>query len=430
MNPTSLFSRPVRLLPLAAVLLLSSCEKELDTYYSEVGAQLPTFTANALGTASKYATGEVVQFELRFAPQSAPLKEIRLYQKVEPGRDSTLVRTIPYSAAFSRIRQSDTLVVNYTVPAGANKANVKVDAVLVSDNGQTKDRSFSFRLAEATPTISLKASSNVTLPVGAAPAPGDVVRFPVLLNEGGINAASSLTAAGTLYSNIDSLITYVQVGTAAERRFARQRVPVAGTQSGAATTVNVDVALPAGSAGQPVVFRFEAKSRFQDRNPPLAASFRSASATAPAITPVAATPLAAARTATLSYTGTTGGDLAAFDLTTFAPVAAAEPVTAKDVAITSTAGNAVRLQALNTTKFVRIAKGGPAAYADATLSSIRQLYQATAAANQVAQLDNVVVGDVIIARLRELDQYAIFTVTGINRTSTTDVALTLTVKAL
>lgn len=426
MNPTALFSRPARLLPLAAVLLLSSCEKELDTYYTETGPQLPTFTANALGTAAKYATGEVVQFELRFAAQTDPLKEIQLYQKIEPSRDSTLVRTIPYSAAFSRIRQSDTLVVNLTAPAGANKANVKIDAVLVSANGQTKARTFSFRLAEATPTIRLNAPTNVTVPAGAAPAPGDVVRFPVVLNEGGINAASSLTAAGILYNNLDSLITYVRVGTAAERRFARQRVPVAGTQSGAATTVNVDVTLPTGSAGQPVVFRFEAKSRFLSVPP----GTRSASATATALTPAAATPLAAARTATLSYTGATGGDLAAFDLTTFAPVAATAAVTTKDVAITSTAANAVRLQALNTTRFVRLATGGAAAYTNATLSSIRQTYQATAAASQVAQLDNVVVGDVIIARLRGLDQYAIFTVTALNRTSATDVAVTLAVKTL
>ncbi|MBT2556776.1 hypothetical protein J7E24_03195 [Hymenobacter sp. ISL-91] len=426
MNSTPLFSRPARLLPLAAVLLLSSCEKELDTYYSEVGPQFPTFSTNALGTASKYATGEVVPFELRFAPQTDPIKEILIYQKIEPGRDSTLVTTIPYKSSFSRIRQADTLVVNYVVPAGANKANVKVDALLVSTNGQIKGRNFSFRLAEATPTISLKAPTNVTLPAGAAPAPGDVVRFPVLINEGGINTASSLTAAGILYNNLDSLITYVKVGTAAERRFARQRVPVAGTQSGAATTVNVDVALPAGSAGQPVVFRFEAKSRFLSVPP----STRSATATAAALTPVAATPLAAARTATLSYAGTTGGDLAAFDLTTFAPVAAASPVATKDVAITSTASNAVRLQALNTTKFVRVATGGAAAYTNATLSSIRQTYQATAAASQVAQLDNVLIGDVYIARLRGLDQYAIFTVTSLNRTSATDVAVTLAIKAL
>lgn len=436
---SSIISRAAaRLMPLLAVVLLGSCDKDLDTYYSETGPQYPTFTANALGTATKYAPGEIVQFELRFAQQTDPIQEIRILQKIEPNRDSTLVQTIPYRPAFSRIRQSDTLLVNYTVPAGQNKANVRVDAVVVSSNGQTKLRTFSFRLAEATPSIRLNAATNVTAPGTSTPVPGDVVRFPVVLNEGGINTATALTTTGTLRKDLDSLITYITVGSAAERRFARQRVPTAGTQSGAATTVNVDLTLPAGSAGQPVVFRFEVKSLYQDRTPPLAPGVRAATVTAPTITPGTPTALAAARTVTLSYAGATGGDLAAYDLTTFAPVAAAASAGTKDVAITSTATNAVRLQSLNATatppvtatRFVRLTTGGAAAYTNATLNSIRQTFLTTAAASQVTQLDNVVVGDVVIARLRGLDQYAIFTVTGINRTSATDVALTLAVKAL
>lgn len=411
---------------------LAGCEKELEKPYQEVGGQIPTFLANALNTTTKYATGETVSFELRFAQQTAPIREIRILQKVEPGRDSVVVQTIPYRRAFSRISNADTLVVNYVVPAGANKANVRVDAVVVADNGQSKLRSFNFRLAEATPTITVDAPTNVTAPSDANRVAGDVVRFPVRINTGGINTASSLTATGTLFKDIDSLITYVRVGTQAERRFARQRVPVGtSAQSGAAVTVNVDAALPAGSAGQPVVFRFEAKSRFQDKPtlpaPAAAPSVRTASATAAAITPGTSTALAAARTFTLTYTGTTGGDLAAYDLTTFAAVAAAGLPANKDVAITSTASNAVRLQALNTTRFV---PATAAAYTAATLNSIRQSYLTAAATAQVATLDNVTVGSVYIARLRGADQYAIFTVTGINRTSATDVSVTLAVKAL
>ncbi|OWP63184.1 hypothetical protein CDA63_10020 [Hymenobacter amundsenii] len=425
---TTFIRATARLLPaLGGLLLLSSCDKELDTYYTETGAQYPTFTANALGTASKYATGEIVQFELRFAQQTDPIREIRILQKIEPARDSVLVQTIAYKPAFSRIRQSDTLVVNYTVPAGANKANVRVDAVVVSTNGQTKTRNFSFRLAEPDPTIRLNAATNVTAPAGATPVPGDVVRFPVVLNEGSITSASAITSAGILRKDLDSLITYVKVGTAAERRFARQRVPVAGTQSGAATTVNVDLTLPAGSSGQPVVFRFEAKTRYQDRIPPLAPSIRMATVTAPAITPGTPTALATARAVTLTYTGPTGGDLAAFDLTTFTTVPAAGPATSKDVAITSTATNTVRLQTLNTSRFVA---STAAAYNAATLNSIRQSYLTAASSAQLTTLDNVAVGSVYIIRLRGLDQYAIFTVTGLNRTSATDVVVTLAVKAL
>ncbi|KAA9338171.1 hypothetical protein F0P96_04805 [Hymenobacter busanensis] len=413
---------------LAVGLLASGCEKELETFAEVQNDKLfPTVLANTLGTATKYAPGENVRFELQFAAQTDPISEIRILQKVEPGRDSTLVQTIPYRAAFSRIRQADTLLVNYVVPTGANKANVRVDAVVVSSNGQTKTRSFSFRLAEATPTVSVGNPTNVTAPGTSTPVPGDVVRFPVTLNAGGITSAANINVAGTLFKDIDSLVTYVRVGTQAERRYARQRVPVGtGAQSGAATTVNVDLALPAGSSGQPVVFRFEAKSRYQAQPLPATFTYRAASATAAALTPGTPTALAAARTVTLTYTGTTGGDLAAYDLTTFASVPVAGAPANKDVAITSIATNAVQLKALNTTKFFR---STAAVYSAATLNSIRAAYQTAAATAQVAQLDNVVVGDVFIARLRNVDQYAIFTVTGINRTAA-GVTLTMDVKAL
>lgn len=416
------------LLAVVGGLALASCEKEIDTYYDEIGPQYPTFLANALGTSTKYATGEIVQFELQFAQQTAPIREIRILQKVEPGRDSTVVQTIPYKAAFSKRKQADTLVVNYTVPAGQNKANVRVDAVVVSDNSQTKTRSFAFRLAEATPTIKVNTTTNVTAPAGATPVPGDVVRYNILLNQGGINTAAALTTTGTLYKDIDSLVTYVKVGSAAERRAQKAvRLPATGAQTGAQTSTNVDVTVPTGSSGQEVTYRFEVKSRYQNTVPPAAPTIRTATATAASFTPGTTTALAAARTATLTYAGTGGGDQAAFDLTTFSAVATAGAATSKDVSISSTASNAVQLKALNTTRFVATTA---AAYNAATLNSIRQVYQTAAAANQLTTLDNVVVGNAYVARLRGLDQYAIFTVTGINRTSATDVAVTLAVKML
>ena len=107
---------------------------------------------------------------------------------------------------------------------------------------------------------------------------------------------------------------------------------------------------------------------------------------------------------------------------------AAGPATSKDLVISSTATNAVQFRTLSTG--TRLVRSTTAAYAAATLSSIRQAYNATAAASQVTTLDNVVVGDVIILRLRGLDQYAVVQVTGINRTSATDATVTFSVKAL
>jgi hypothetical protein len=414
--------------------LTASCDKELDDNYTLVGERFPTVVSNTtpFPIATKFAAGETVTVELNFTQQTDPIKEILVLQKVEPSRDSTIVQTIPYQPAYSKTKNADTLLINYVVPAAANKALIRLDTRVVSTNGQFKTRSASFRVAEATPTISLNAATNITAPGTTTPVPGDVVRIPVVLNTGGITSATAITAAGTLYKDIDSLVTYVKIGTANERRFARQRVPTAGTQTGAAATVNVDLTLPTGSSGQPVVFRFEAKSRYQSVAPrPVTAPtnfiYRTATATAPTITPGIPTALAAARTVTLTYTGTTGGDLAAYDLTTFAAVPFASAPATKDAAVTSTASNAVRLQALNTSRFL---VSTAAAYNVATLNSIRQAYLTAASNAQLTTIDNVTVGSVYITRLRGADQYAIFTVTGINRTSATDVAVTLAVKAL
>jgi hypothetical protein len=422
------FVRPTLLV--LSPLLLAGCEKELEKPYQVVSEdRFPTILSNALGLQTKYATGETVPVELRFAKQDVPVQEIRIFQRIEPAPDSAIVQTIPASrAAFSRINNADTLVVNFVMPTAPNKSRVRMSAVVVSQNGLTKTRSVNFRVAEATPTVRIASVTNVTAPTTAAVTPGDVVRYNLVLNENGINTYPELptpppAASAILFNNLDSLITYVRVGTTPERRVTRQRLPAAGTQTGAQTAVSVDVTIPAASSGQQVVYRFEAKSRFLGTP-----NVRLGSATATAITPVTPTNLAAVRSLTLTYTGTTGGDQAALDLTTFTTVAAAGPNANKDVAITSIATNNVRLQSVapNATRFVRSTS---AVYGSATLNSIRQAYLTAPAANQLTTLDNVVVGDVIIARLRNADQYAIFTITGINRTATT-VTMTLDVKAL
>ena len=415
-----------RALLLLAVLATGCKKDELDKYYTENGPQFPTFQGNALNTATKYSSGEVVTFELQFAQQTDPIKQVVILQKLEPARDSVVVQTIPYAPAYSRIRRVDTLLVRYTVPAGANKALVRVDARLESTNGQAKIRTFYYRLAEATPTIALNSGpTNVTVPGTGAPAPGDIVRYNLTINAGGITAApvppsTAAVPAGILYKDLDSLVVFASVGAGPERRVVRLKPPASGAQ----LIQNVDVPLPAGSAGQPVVLRFEAKVR---------TPARTASVTAAPITPVAPTPFAAARTATLSFTGATGGDFAAYDLTTFGTVPANGPIENKDIAITSTAGNAVQLRVLNptaatATRLVRVTTA--ATYTNATFTSARQAFNAAAATAQVATLDNVLPGDVIIAKLRGLDQYVVLQVASITRTSATDVAVTFDIKAL
>jgi hypothetical protein len=422
-----------RLLPVLAVAagLLAGCQKNEERPYAvSSDNQFPTFLSNAFGTATKYAVGETVPVELQFAGQGAPIQEIRIFQRIEPATDSVVVQTLPGSqAAYSRRKFADTLVVNLVIPNAPNQARVRFSAVLASANGLTKVRSIPVRIAEATPTVRIASTTNVTAPAGASLISGDVVRYSLLLNENGINTyperpAIPPAATAVLFNNLDSLVTYVRVGTAPERRFARQRLPAAtGVQSGSAATVTVDVALPAGTAGQAVVFRFEAKSRYLGTP-----NFRASSVSAAPITLGTATPLAAVRARTLTYTGATGGDLAALDFTTFAAVAAAGPATSKDLTISSTASNAVQFRSLSTG--TRLVRSTAAAYTNANLNNIRQLYSTAASTAQVTTLDNIVVGDVIILRLRGLDQYAVVQVAGINRTSTTDVVVSLNIKAL
>ena len=408
---------------LALALLASGCKKELDTYYSEAGPQFPTVLSNALGTAPKYAAGETVSVELQFAQQTSPIKQVVILQKIEPARDSSVVQTVAYAPAFSRRKNADTLVVKYVVPAAPNKALVRIDARVDSQNGQSKTRSFFFRVAEATPTIVLNSGpTNVTLPTAtAAPAPGDVVRYNVTLNKGGISSAPLPPApgavpAGILYKDLDSLVVYAKVGAGPERRVVRLKTPA----SGAELTQNVDIPLPAGSAGQPVVFRFEAKTR---------TPARAASVTAPRLTPAAPTPFSTrVRMATLTYTGATGGDFAAYDLTRFAFVPAAAPDTNKDLVISSTAANAVQVRTLSAG--TRLLRSTAAVYMAATLTNIRQAYLAAGATAPVTTLDNLAVGDVFIVKLRGLDQYEVLQVTALNRTSLTDVAVRLAIKSL
>lgn len=77
----------------------------------------------------------------------------------------------------------------------------------------------------------------------------------------------------------------------------------------------------------------------------------------------------------------------------------------------------------------RCVRSTTAVYTAATLTSVHQAYTAATTA-QTAILDNVAVGDVILVKLRGPDHYEALQVTGINRTSTTDVAVNFGGKTL
>ncbi|AMM50877.1 hypothetical protein TH61_06315 [Rufibacter sp. DG15C] len=390
-------------LPVLALVGLTavSCEEDYEPQYqiTEDSFQLLQATGT-LPVAAKYAAGETVKMELVY--NKSDIKEIVLLQKIDT-QDSTVVKTIPAQGAYSVRKKADTLVVEYVVPALANKATVRLDAKGVGFNNSTKTRSVSFRVAEAMPTIRIKSVSNRTATAQYGNAANDVIRYELVLNEGGVTSVTATTpATAILYKDLDSLNVYAKVGAAAETRVQR----IALTKSGAALTRNVDVTVPASSAGQEVIFRFEAKSV----SPKLAASVSSAP-----VTPSAATAFTGTSTATIGLNG--DANAASFNFVARTN-AGTDVIANKDITVTSVAGNKVAVKAENTTAFV---KSTAAAYTSATFSSVRQAYYAGANAVPTAVVTSIadlLVGDVYIAKLVGTDNYVIFKVTAINRTET------------
>ncbi|GAA4309183.1 hypothetical protein [Nibribacter koreensis] len=379
-----------------------SCEEDYEPSYqiTEDSFQLLQATGT-LPVAAKYATGETVKMELVY--NKSDIKEIVLLQKFD-NQDSSVVKTIPAQGAYSLRKKADTLVVEYVVPPGlANKTLIRLDAKGVGFNNSTKTRSVSFRVAEAMPTIRIKSMSNRTATAQYGNAANDVIRYELVMNEGGVTSVTTTTpATAILYKDLDSLNVYAKVGAGAETRVQR----IGLTKSGAAVTRNVDVTVPANSANQEVIFRFEVKSLL----PKLAASVSSAP-----VTPSAATAFTGTSTATIGL----NGDANATSFNFVARTNAGTDVAAnKDITVTSVAGNKVAVKADNTTSFV---KSTAAAYTSATFSSVRQAYYAGANAvptTVVTSIADLLVGDVYIAKLVGTDNYVIFKVTAINRTET------------
>ena len=105
---------------IAMVLSIFSCYKEQD-FWAENATQtdkaVPYVYVYALDSSS-FTPGTKARVLLEFFCKD-PLKEIRLHQSTATvGGARTLISTTPFQAAFSQIRQMDTLVLSYTVPAG------------------------------------------------------------------------------------------------------------------------------------------------------------------------------------------------------------------------------------------------------------------------------------------------------------------------
>jgi len=106
-----------------------------------------TFTdlmnGNTAITANRvYATSTPIRFELQYWSLD-PVKEINLY-KTEGANPREKVLTVPYAAAFSKIKSADTLLINYQLPATQN-TSVKLDIEIINQNALALVRSLTVK---------------------------------------------------------------------------------------------------------------------------------------------------------------------------------------------------------------------------------------------------------------------------------------------
>ena len=134
---------------LTVLFIAAACKKDLDfnrdnttptgVGYAPVSANPiqditvnpPKSLATTSGSATAYTAGATFKVELTFFSQS-PVKETTLSQTIAGTK--TLVTTIPYAAAFSKNKDSDTLLVPYTIPAVAGGTVIRLDYQITNVN--------------------------------------------------------------------------------------------------------------------------------------------------------------------------------------------------------------------------------------------------------------------------------------------------------
>jgi len=131
--------------------IFMSCDRSEDPIYQKItDNKYPTVVSNAnfvtpavptLG----YIKGTVLSVEFNFI-SADPIKEIQFYEKIATA-DSVLINTTPYVPAFSRVKNCDTLVYNYTVPSiPASGTAIVFRGRVVNVNGLVKDRTFTYKI--------------------------------------------------------------------------------------------------------------------------------------------------------------------------------------------------------------------------------------------------------------------------------------------
>lgn len=123
---------------LASFFLVTACYEEkvwLDDNVEYQGKAVPSIYMYPLDSAT-YTPGRTARIQLEYFSNDG-MKEIKVYHRVGSATAArTLVATLPYTPAFSKLKQQDTLIYQYPIPSG-NAANTQIfiDAEAIS----TKD---------------------------------------------------------------------------------------------------------------------------------------------------------------------------------------------------------------------------------------------------------------------------------------------------
>ncbi|MDO7854323.1 hypothetical protein [Hymenobacter convexus] len=376
--------RLLLLLPLLG-LLLGSCKKEIDNFYTVdsepgfAGLGLPR-----LGIAARFAPGDVVPLFVSYA-EADQLRDVTVFQVVAK-LDSAVVGTYPAAGTYNTTGGLQVMPVPYTVPNRPNGLSVRVDVTLNFQNGSSRMRRFSYAIAAPT---TLEFTATPTVPTyrnglaGTAQSEGDIVGYALTLNRNGLGAVPVPPATGLLFKGIDSLTTFYRIGNQPRVRAGVVRNPT----TGAANARTVDATIPRGSNGQAVTFIFEAYAAVQ-----------TLTITAPAINVTNPTPLATLRTGRIAGGPNVTLDSLAFNLRTGTIEPAANPATAKDLFLSGT-GSTVTLSAANNTRFYRATAAQVAAgfYTSPNANLVATtLYQNTT----VADVGAIAPNDVFAVRVR------------------------------
>jgi len=370
--------------------LLSGCKRnDVDKYFAPAAEPgyfnllligSPTFSSTL---ATKFAPGETLPVAAIFNQSDVP-KTITVFQATRV--DSAQVSSAPGGGVPVPTLQVLSQPLGYTVPTTyANGTLVRVD-VTGNFAGGPRTRTFRYLVANS-PTVTAGSPLAVFRNGLAANAQseGDLVGYTVVINAGGVSALPAPT--NNLFKSVDSLVVYSRLGgTGAPVRLTRSANPTAGV----ASTLTVNLRLPAGSAaagGVSFVFTAFAQST-------------SASFTTPLQAVQAATPFRTTRRGRVSFGGGLPTDSLAFNLVTGLNEPAANPVAGKDVQVSGlTPTGVITLNTPNTTRYYRLTAAQLAAtpYATATANAVGTLlFQNTTSAD----LGTPAVGDVYAVRLR------------------------------